>query len=424
MVSDEFVMGMYCLVTFTTSGLLFGFRKLLLLDSANSRLSKAAEYVRPIEIAAWVFMWYGVSVSMVMANRWLFHEWQGVGFPFPVLTTMVHMWLKFFVSRGIFWAKGDKPPHLDVSMNIRTVIPIGIATAGDILLSNLSFMYVDVTFYTIVKSGSLMWILLWAVAFKFEVMTPGMVYVVAVICLGLFLASWDENDQQFSLPGLLMILGASCFSGLRWALVQLLQQVEPACIDPLLVIFYISPASAISMTPMALLDILDEDLRGAHLTPASIGQVAGLILATGMFSFMLIFAEVKLLSITSSLSMGVLGTVKEIVQIFLAVLVFSDRITFWKIAGLLLAMTGSLSYKLIRGKPSARASAGDGTKGDRQQGQDVGGASGDGNAGSLLSYSAVSQQEVDEELRVFKYSNTEWELEGELEEFSSFDDRR
>lgn len=87
------------------------------------------------------------------------------------------------------------------------------------------------------------------------------------------------------------------FAGLktstRWALVQLLQLVEPACVDPLLVIFYISPSSAISMTPMALLDILDEDLAGAHLTPASIGQVAGLILATGLFSFMLIFAEVR-----------------------------------------------------------------------------------------------------------------------------------
>lgn len=50
MVSDEFVMVIYCLVTFTASGLLFGFKKLLLLDSANSRLSKAAEYVRPIEV--------------------------------------------------------------------------------------------------------------------------------------------------------------------------------------------------------------------------------------------------------------------------------------------------------------------------------------------------------------------------------------
>ena len=92
---------------------------------------------------------------------------------------------------------------------------------------------------------------------------------------------------------------------------QLLQQVEPGCIDPLLVIFYISPWSAISMTPMALLDILDEDLTGAHLTPASIGQVAGLILATGMFSFMLIFAEVKVQNRQTALR-GIIHTWSEI----------------------------------------------------------------------------------------------------------------
>lgn len=47
------------------------------------------------------------------------------------------------------------------------------------------------------------------------------------------------------------------------------------------------------MTPMALLDILDEDLRGAHLTAASIAEVAAVILGTGVFSFGLIFAEVS-----------------------------------------------------------------------------------------------------------------------------------
>ncbi|CAN0298131.1 unnamed protein product, partial [Ectocarpus sp. 12 AP-2014] len=109
------------------------------------------------QIAAWVLTWYGVSVSMVMANRWLFYEWQGVGFPFPVLTTMVHMWLKVLVTRVMYCLKGEKPPHLDVSVNLRTIIPIGLATAGDILLSNLSFMVATVAFYTIVKSGSLIW---------------------------------------------------------------------------------------------------------------------------------------------------------------------------------------------------------------------------------------------------------------------------
>lgn len=51
------------------------------------------------QIAAWVLTWYGVSVSIVIANRWLFHEWQNVGFPFPVLTTMCHMYLKVAVTR-------------------------------------------------------------------------------------------------------------------------------------------------------------------------------------------------------------------------------------------------------------------------------------------------------------------------------------
>lgn len=53
--------------------------------------------------------------------------------------------------------QGFKPPNLDSSITLRTVIPIGFATAGDILLSNLSFMVSTVSFYTIVKSGSLMW---------------------------------------------------------------------------------------------------------------------------------------------------------------------------------------------------------------------------------------------------------------------------
>lgn len=79
----------------------------------------------------------------------------------------------------------------------------------------------------------------------------------------------------------------------RWALLQLLQAVEPSCNDPLLVIYYIAPASAIAMTPMALLDILDEDLSRSELTPWSIAQVVVLILVTGVFSFGLIFAEVR-----------------------------------------------------------------------------------------------------------------------------------
>lgn len=59
----------------------------------------------------------------------------------------------------------------------------------------------------------------------------------------------------------------------------------------MLVIYYISPASAIAMVPMALLDIVH--LKEVPITPWSIAQVAVLVVGTGLFSFALIFAEVS-----------------------------------------------------------------------------------------------------------------------------------
>lgn len=71
----------------------------ILFASATSRRGR-------VQIVAWVLAWYGISVSMVVANNWLFHPPpHGLDFKFPILTTMVHMWMKLFLSRWIFWYK-------------------------------------------------------------------------------------------------------------------------------------------------------------------------------------------------------------------------------------------------------------------------------------------------------------------------------
>ena len=51
------------------------------------------------------------------------------------------------------------------------------------MLSNISFKFVTVTFYTIVKSSSLVWILLWALFFKIERPNWAMAITVVVIRL-------------------------------------------------------------------------------------------------------------------------------------------------------------------------------------------------------------------------------------------------
>ncbi|CAM9259965.1 unnamed protein product [Choristocarpus tenellus] len=425
--STTSVMAWYCGVTMLMSSLCFLLRALLLADAANSRISKASFYVKPVEVAAWVFAWYGISVSMVISNRWLFHEWRGDGFPYPILATAIHMWLKVFLSRLILWMQGVKPARLERSVLYWTVVPIGLTTALDILLSNFAFLFVNVSFYTILKSGSVIWIALWAIVFKFEVATPKLCGLVGFMSIGLLLASWGE--AEFSILGMFLVLGASCLSGLRWGLVQLLQGIEPSCNDALLVLYYISPSSAILASPLSLFDIFEEGVKGLYLDDAgALVEVLGIVAALGLISFFLIFAEVKLLAITSSLTTGVFGTLKEVVQIAMGALVLKEEVSMLNILGLVIALVGTWAYKLTRSQQRvtegdlweaednvrvSRRVSGMGSRRSRQEKRRQGGAN--------SVYEAVSRQEVADELRVFKCNHTDWDLESELEEFSPSD---
>lgn len=75
---------------------------------------------------------------------------------------------------------------------------------------------------------------------------------------------------------------------------QLLQSVESSCSDPLLVIYYIAPFSAVFMTPISLVDFFDKDLKSVELDANTLTKVLILIVVAGVCSFALIFAEVRL----------------------------------------------------------------------------------------------------------------------------------
>lgn len=60
-----------------------------------------------------------------------------------------------------------------------------------------------------------MWTLLWAVVLRLEPARWVTALIVSIICAGLAMASWGET--KFSLPGLLLVMGAGCAGGLRSA---------------------------------------------------------------------------------------------------------------------------------------------------------------------------------------------------------------
>jgi solute carrier family 35 protein C2 len=102
------------------------------------------------QISAYISLWYAVSISFTFSNKYLFSYWKG-GFEFPIATTTVHMTMKYCISRLIFAAQRQKVPTISWARYLAFAVPIGASTGMDIMLSNLSFLYVTVSFYTIVK---------------------------------------------------------------------------------------------------------------------------------------------------------------------------------------------------------------------------------------------------------------------------------
>jgi len=69
------------------------------------------------------------------------------------------------------------------------ICPTGVTMAGDIALSNLSLLYISVTYYTIVKSTVPLWILLFSVLMRIQKLKMQLLLTVVCVGAGIALAS-------------------------------------------------------------------------------------------------------------------------------------------------------------------------------------------------------------------------------------------
>lgn len=88
---------------------------------------------------------------------------------------------------------------------------VAIVASLDIALSQWSFEYIDVALYTITKSTSIVFILMWAILLKLEQKHWSLIVIVLMISTGLAMFTYKSTD--FVLIGFIMVLSASFLSG-------------------------------------------------------------------------------------------------------------------------------------------------------------------------------------------------------------------
>ena len=200
---------------------------------------------------------------------------------------------------------------------------------------------------------------MWAILLSLEPFTWELLAISCLVSGGVSLASYGE--ASFSWMGFGLVTAACCLSGLRWALTQTMLQTshtEGGALQPLEVLYHISPASALSCIPVFLLIELRPFLASPFLqAPGVLAEALLIVLGGGLISFLLIFAEVKLVKISSSLTMGIFGNLKEVVTIALSMAVFQDRVSLLNSLGLVLSIGGALWYRRYKLREKASSSA-------------------------------------------------------------------
>lgn len=142
------------------------------------------------------------------------------------------------------------------------------------------------------KSSSLIFVLLFAFLFRLEKFSLRLVGVISLIFAGVLLMVATET--HFVLSGLILVLSASAFGGLRWSLTQLLLKNKNMGLDnPAATIYWLSPIMGLSLAIISfVLDGWIAVFRSKFFDGAgTIFRTTLLLISPGIVAFFMVMSE-------------------------------------------------------------------------------------------------------------------------------------
>lgn len=300
-------------------------------------------YVIVLKTLIFILIWYTFSTCLTLYNKTLLGDHLG-HFPAPLLMNTVHFSLQAVLAKVIscFQSRGsEKGTTMTWKDYFVRVVPTALGTALDINLSNASLVFISVTFATMCKSASPIFLLVFAFAFRLETPSFKLLGIILIISFGVLLTVLKET--QFDFWGFVLVMLASVLSGFRWSMTQILLQKESYGLkNPITLMSHVTPVMALVTAILSLLLDPWHDLKSNKYFDSSKHIILSflLMLLGGALAFFMVLTEYILVSTTSAVTVTIAGIVKEAVTILVAVFYFHDQFTVLKGIGLLVIIVG------------------------------------------------------------------------------------
>eukprot|EP00523_Entomoneis_sp_CCMP467_P020487 CAMPEP_0168841494 /NCGR_PEP_ID=MMETSP0727-20121128/7206_1 /TAXON_ID=265536 /ORGANISM="Amphiprora sp., Strain CCMP467" /LENGTH=479 /DNA_ID=CAMNT_0008895019 /DNA_START=1653 /DNA_END=3091 /DNA_ORIENTATION=+ len=285
-------------------------------------------------------------------------------FLLPMLGWFLFSALLSSYNKHVFGAAGMGFPCPPLAHEPAFFLPMGLCRKLlNIGLSNLSWVTLSLTFYTMIKSCTPIFVLMWAYLFGITRITWELVGVIALITLGEFVtvggelasAAEDGREGGFQWTGFFMCVAATVLSGARWTLVQLkLQSLDPPLKTTIATMRLLAPSMFLSLFFVSL--VIEQPWYRLQLDLPGAVELAALGLFGAVFAISMILCEFYLILKANALLLAVGGVSKEVLTIFVGVLFFGDRFTFQSFFGCCIIFAGVIWYKFTFKKEKKRGS--------------------------------------------------------------------
>ncbi|RYP51965.1 hypothetical protein DL768_002761 [Monosporascus sp. mg162] len=240
-------------------------------------------------------------------------------------------------------------PAMTKMFYLTRIGPCGAATGLDIGLGNMSLKFITLTFYTMCKSSSLAFVLVFAFVFRLETPTLKLIAIIATMTAGVVMMV--AGEVEFKLNGFVLVISAAFFSGFRWGLTQILLLRNPATSNPFSSIFFLAPVMFVTLTLIAIpVEGFLELVEGLRQLSAEWGAIRTpmILLFPGTIAFLMTASEFALLKRSSVVTLSIAGIFKEVLTISVAALVFDDRLTPINVSGLIITIGAIGAYNWIK----------------------------------------------------------------------------
>ncbi|KDE04038.1 hypothetical protein MVLG_05539 [Microbotryum lychnidis-dioicae p1A1 Lamole] len=323
------------------------------LSAAEASRRRVEWWRRAAVNAVFIAAWYSFSSAISVYNKWMFSK-EHYNFPYPLFVTSFHMLVQWSLSAIALSMTArlrskNRPGLKDFGTKI---VPCGVASGLDIGLSNLSLRTITLSFYTMCKSSSLAFVLLFAFIFRLEKPSWRLAGIITIISGGVVLMV--STETRFDPAGMVEVLTASALGGLRWSLVQILLDKESLGMsNPIATLYWLAPIMGFVLATCSMIFDGWKNVFGNETFFGSFGLMIHTLFAMllpGFLAFAMNVAEFGLIQRTSVVTLSVAGIFKEVAMIFLSMFIFHDQLTPINVSGLVVTLFGIALYNYFKYK--------------------------------------------------------------------------